>query len=273
MRKRVLSEKTKSKSKSMTLASERWTLFDQPQLVGDEDAATYHELLARIRAAVKPVDIIDDMFIADVASLEWEVLRWRRLKTSLLRARGLDALERFLREKLDYDLYSDRFADELTEILQENLPEDQTEDFAQSLAHACARNESDAVDKVNKILAGIGLRLNPILDNARTDKAKELVQQYVRHEPDAVTVVDELFVQVGTSMDALLVDTLVRELDVIERIDRLTTVAEGRRNASLREIDRRRVVLGETLRRTVQQVEEGEFEVIEATPAKGKKAA
>jgi hypothetical protein len=28
-------------------------------------------------AAVKPVDIIDEMFIADVVSLEWEVLRWR----------------------------------------------------------------------------------------------------------------------------------------------------------------------------------------------------
>jgi hypothetical protein len=120
MSKRVSLKKSKSKSQSVTLTSARWTLFDQPQLVGDEDAATYHELLARIRAAVKPVDIIDDMFIADVAALEWEVLRWRRLKTSLIRVRELDALERFLREKLDYDVYSDRFADELTEILQES---------------------------------------------------------------------------------------------------------------------------------------------------------
>jgi hypothetical protein len=74
MVKRVRLEKAKSKSNSMTLASARWTLFDQPQLVGDEDAATYHELLARIRAAVKPVDIIDEIFITDVASLEWEAL-------------------------------------------------------------------------------------------------------------------------------------------------------------------------------------------------------
>src|SRR5271165_3194812 len=183
MRKRVRLEKAKSKSKSMTLASARWTLFDQPQLVGDEDAATYHELLARIRAAVNPVDIIDDMLIADVASLEWEVLRWRRLKTSLLRARGLAALEDFLGEKLDYNLYSDLFADNLTEILQENLPEDQAEDFAQTLAHECARNEPDAVDKVNKILDGIGLHLDRILKNAQTDMAEELVRQYARHEP------------------------------------------------------------------------------------------
>ena len=99
------------------------------------------------------------------------------------------------------------------------------------------------------------------------------MQQYARHESDAVTLVDELLVQAGTSMDVLLANALAAVLDGIERIDRLTTVAEGRRNASLREIDRRPVVLGETLRRTVQEVEEGEFEVIEARPAKGEKAA
>jgi hypothetical protein len=269
MRKRIRLEKTKS----VTLASARWTLFDQPHLLADEDAATYHELLARIRAAVKPVDIIDDMFIADVAALEWEVLRWRRLKTSLLRKLGLGALKHFLCEELDYDLYSDRFVDDLTEILQENLPENQAEDFAQSLAQECARNEPDAVDKVNKILADIDEDMDKILENAKTHKAKDLVQQYAQHEPDAVTLVNEILVQAGTSMDVLVVNALARELDDIERIDRLTTVAEGRRNASLREIDRRRVVLGEALRRTVQKVEEGEFEVIEATPAKGKKAA
>jgi hypothetical protein len=40
----------------------------------------------------------------------------------------------------------------------------------------------------------------------------------------------------------------------------------------LREIDRRRVVLGEALRRQVQEVE-GEFEVVEKTPAETKSAA
>ena len=137
----------------------RLTLFGQPQLLEGEDAAAYDELLARICAAVKPVDIIDEMFIADVVSLEWEVLRWRRLKSSLIRARGLKALEDFLGEQLDYDLYSEHFADDLAEILQDNLPEDQAED-AQTLAHECARNEPDAVDKVNEVLAGINLDMD-----------------------------------------------------------------------------------------------------------------
>ena len=75
------------------------------------------------------------------------------------------------------------------------------------------------------------------------------------------------------SIETLTVEALAQELDYIERIDRLTTIAESRRNASLREIDRRRAVLGETLRRSVQEAEDREFEVIEVTPAKGENAA
>jgi hypothetical protein len=74
-------------------------------------------------------------------------------------------------------------------------------------------------------------------------------------------------------MDALMADALAEKLAYIERIDRLTTIAESRRNASLHEIDRRRAVLGEPLRRSVQEIEDGEFKVIETTPAKGKSAA
>ena len=77
------------------------------------------------------------------------------------------------------------FADDLAEILQENLPEDQAKD-AQTLARECAQNEADAVDKVKKILAGIGLDMDQVLDDAKGRKAKELVQEYVRREPDAV---------------------------------------------------------------------------------------
>jgi hypothetical protein len=71
-------------------------------------------------------------------------------------------------------------------------------------------------------------------------------------------------------MDGLMAEALAEKLDDIERIDRLTSIAESRRNASLHEIERRRVALGETLRRSVQEIEDGEYEVIETTPAQGK---
>ena len=267
MHTRVRSVKT-SKSKSMALASARWTLFDQPHLLDGEDAAVYQELLARIRAAVRPVDIIDHIFISDIATLEWEVLRWRRLKVSMLRGLGLAALEAFLRAKLDDHLCVDRFVSLLREFPEgKNLPEDQ----AQTLARECARNEPAAVDKVNKILKPTSLDVDDILDGAKRLTARDLMQQYVRREAAAVTLVDELLAQAGTSMDALLVNKLPEKLDNIERIERLTADAEQRRNAGLHEIDRRRSLLGEALRRTLSEVE-GEFEVIEATPAKGEKA-
>jgi hypothetical protein len=206
-------------------------------------------------------------------ALEWEVLRWRRLKSSLIRARGLEALKSFLRDQLDYDLYREHFEDDLREILQDNLKVDQAEDVARTLALACARNEPDADDKVTEILAGIDLTMDDILGPARDRKAEELAQEYTRREPGAVKLIHELLAGASLSIEALMVENLAEKLDYIERIDRLTTIAESRRNASLREIDRRRAVLGEALRRNAQELEDGVFQLIETTPAKGKDAA
>ena len=260
--------KTEIAAPSVPKLPQRLALFGPPPLLEGEDAAAYDQLFARICAAVKPVDIIDEIFIADVVPSEWEVLRLRRLKWSLIRAPALKALEDLLGENLDYDLYSEHFADQLAEILRDNLPEDQVE-VAQTLARECAQNEADAIAKVTKFLAGIGLDMDEVLNDAKGRKAKELVQEYVRREPDAVKLVDELLTDAGESMDALMADALANRLDSIERIDRLISIAESRRNASLHEIERRRAVLGETLRRSVQEIEDGEFEEIGTTPAQG----
>jgi hypothetical protein len=269
---RTNKSKTEIAAPSVPERVQRLALFGPPPLIEGEDAAAYDQLLARICAAVKPVDIIDEIFIADVVPSEWEVLRLRRLKWSLIRALGLEFLQDFLVGHLDYDLYSDDFADDLAEILQDNLPEDQV-NSAQTLARKYARNEAGAVDKVNEILDGIGLNMDRVLDDAKRRKAKELVQEYARREPGAVTLVHELLTDAGVSMDRFMAYALVQKLDDNERIDRLIATAESRRDASLREIERRRAVLGETLRRSVQEIEDAEFKVIETTPAQGKNVA
>jgi hypothetical protein len=204
--------------------------------------------------------------------LEWEVLRWRRLKRTLMQETGLKALENFLAGKLDDDLYSERVADRLTKILQHNLPKEHVHS-AQTLVRDYARNKQHAVDTINEVLACINLNMGDIRYDARADKAQELVQDYLRREPDAVKLIDELLTDAGVSMDSFMTKALRDKIDDIERIDRLTTIAESRRNASLHEIDRRRAVHGETLRRSVQEIEDGEFEEIETTPAQGKSAA
>ena len=272
-----VSRKSKSKTEigapNVPGRVQRLALFGPPPLLEGEDAATYDQLLSRFCVAVEPVDIIDEMHIVDVVYLEWEVLRYRRLKWSLIQECGLKALRRFLSERLEYDLYSECFKDHLAEILGDNLPEDQA-DSAQTLVDKCARNETDAVEDVEQVLARIPfMNIGIVRRDARARKAEELVQEYVRREPKAVTLIHELLTGAGKSMEAFMAEALAEKLDDIERIDRLIASAENRRDASLREIDRRRAVLGETLRRSVQEIEDGEFEVIETTPAKGKNAA
>ena len=273
--KRVRSNrKAKSESKSMTPApARRFRLFGQPQVLEGEDAAAYEELLARISAAVKPADIIDEMFIADVVSSEWEVLRWRRLNVSLIRALALKELETFVAKQLEsnYVLHAKHFESYLAKILQNNLPEDQA-DSAEMLAAECAPLTGEADAKLDGVLHSIGLDADTVLDDARAQKAKELLQEYRRREPETVRLIGELLTAAGASMDSFMADALTEQLEYIERIDRLTTIAEDRRNGMLAEIERRRAVFGAALRRNVQEIEDAEFKVIETTPAQGKNA-
>jgi hypothetical protein len=243
------------KKLASTVVSQRGLFGPLPILEG-EDAAAYDEFFGRVCAAVKPVDIIDEMLVADVVALQWEVLRWQRLKSSLVRERGLTALQYFLRDKIEYDLYQKDFVDELTTILQDNGAEDQAEDFAQTLADACAQNEPDAVDKVNDFLHGVRESMDNILYRARVHKSKALVQEYVRRDPDAVKLTQEHLDRAGVTIDTLTVQNLAKDFDYIERIDRLTTIAESRRNTSLREIDRRRAALAQTPRPIVEHIKE-----------------
>jgi hypothetical protein len=211
--------------------------------------------------------------IDDWVSLEWDVLRWRRLKSSLMRTCGREGLEEFLSKHLDYyEHYQTHFEQDLAEILQDNLAEDQSEDDARALAHKCARDEPDADEKVNQILASINLDMGRVLKGARARKAEELAQEYMQHKPVAIKLIDKLLAETGSSIDALMAAAMPAKLDNIERIDRLTMIAETRRDARLRELDRRRAVLSEALRRQVQEVE-AEYEVIEKTPAEAKSAA
>jgi hypothetical protein len=257
---------------------QRLAVFGPPLLLEGEDAAAYDELLARVCAAVKPVDVIDEMLIADIVALEWEVLRWRRLKRTLMREPGLKALERFLVKQFEsnYALHREHFQSYLKEILEDSLPPEQA-DSAEMLAGKCTPNNEEGDEMLEKVLGSIGLDMNTVLDDARDRKAKELVQEYVRGEREAVTLVNELLTDAGVSMDSFMTKVLGDRIDEIERIDRLTAIAETRRNAALREIDRRRAVLGEALRRSVQEIEDDDFadgELVRLLPpAEGKNAA
>ena len=185
-----------------------------------------------------------------------------------------DALNEFLCDQLGYDVYAEDFVHELASTLTDNLPRDQA-DTAEPLALAYARNDPDAEDKVDEIFenASTFLDMDKILDSARAGKAEEVTEKYVRRDPDAVKLVDEILAGASVDIDDLTAKEVTDRFAGIDNINRLATIAESRRNTSLREIDRRRPLLSESLRRSVKEVEEVEFQVIETTPTKGKTAA
>jgi hypothetical protein len=260
-------------SKSVTLAPAELNLFGEPLVLEGENAASRDELLGRICAAVKPADVIEEMFIADVVELEWEILRWRRLKLNLIRAHALEALEHFLLGHLEDDQYRKDFADELTEVLKDKLPKDQNKHFARTLADHCAQKEPKAIEEVKRILNSENWDFDQFRTDTLAEQQEELMQEYMQRTPAAITRINKLLAAGGETIDSLAADALAEKFDYIERIDRLTTIAENRRNGALREIDRRRAILGENLRKSVQEIEDGEFEVIEPTPAIGKDTA
>jgi hypothetical protein len=271
-RRRLTPSAPTSATNSAQQTAERVARFAPPQVLEGESAADFKDLLARICAAVTPVDVIEEMFVANLASLQWEFLRWQRLSWSWIRTRQHEALRGFLATQLDDELCAEHLADHLAEFLQNKLPEGQ----AELLAEKYVQNEAIAVDKVNEILVRSRLDIDAILNPARRAKAEELVQEYVRHERGAVTLIDELLTRAGVNIDALTADALKGDelatpIDFIEQIERLATVAQSRLHACLREIEQRRAVFGATLRRSVQEIEDSERKVIDIRPAKGTK--
>jgi len=106
-----------------------------------------------------------------------------------------------------------------------------------------------------------------------------LPYQWVKQKPDVVAWINELEANKDISMNEVMASAFVRNLDRIERVDKLLAAAESRRNAVLREIERRReIAFARSLREAVQQAEDAEFTIVEPnsnvrTSKSGKKAA
>lgn len=58
-------------------------IFGPPALLPGENPNGYAELLSRVREAVKPCGIIEEILVRDVVDHCWDILRWRRIKAEL----------------------------------------------------------------------------------------------------------------------------------------------------------------------------------------------
>jgi hypothetical protein len=122
--------------------------FGPPSLIEGEDATAYDELLARISTAVKPTNIIEDIWVREVVDFTWEALRMRRLKTALLTASAHIGLEGVLKPLLD---------DGITELVE-----------------PWARGEPDAIQRVKGILNSANLTIDAVIAQTMCELIEKL---------------------------------------------------------------------------------------------------
>lgn len=72
-------------------------IFGPPPLLDGENLEAYQSLKSHLYNAVKPSDILEQMWVYDVLNLMWETVRLRRLRAKLLKASAPDGLERVIR--------------------------------------------------------------------------------------------------------------------------------------------------------------------------------
>jgi hypothetical protein len=71
--------------------------LESPPLIPGEDVDAYQQLKALVTDAIRPLDIIEHILADDFVSLEWEILRYRRVKANLIDAARLAAVANALR--------------------------------------------------------------------------------------------------------------------------------------------------------------------------------
>ena len=85
---------------------------------------------------------------------------------------------------------------------------------------------------------------------------------WARKEPAALEEVAGILAAAGLDDETISAKTLSIKLDTFDRIDRMIMQTELRRNAALREIDRRRGAAAARLRNAIQDVTDVEIEEV-----------
>ena len=94
--------RVKGRPESLVEISELDELLGPPPLLPNESRGDYEGLKARIRAKIAPQDVLEEIWLRDILDLQWEVLRMRRLKASLLSTSSVLGLDSLLYRRLPH---------------------------------------------------------------------------------------------------------------------------------------------------------------------------
>jgi len=134
--------------------SDAQALLGRPPILQGEDGRAYAELLARVRADVRPRDVLEEFWVRDILDLLWETLRLRRMKASLVAVATRDALAEVLVPLVNRAAPHDPF--------DFNLSLSPTPTPAQELAGDWYRRDAKAVAEVEKLLREADLSMDDV---------------------------------------------------------------------------------------------------------------
>jgi len=137
----------------------RLALLGPPPLLEGEERAAYEQHLARVTEAVKPADILEEIWVRDFVDHDWVICRLRRFQTSLLTANAHDGLKEIIRPLMPWSsaainlMLSSPDASDLMRLSSE----------ASDLATRWATRKPSAINKVNRLLAAAGLTMDAVM--------------------------------------------------------------------------------------------------------------
>jgi hypothetical protein len=88
-------------------------LFGNPPTLPHEDNGAYYRLVEELTKATTPADLIDWMWIRQIADLTWDILRMQRTKTGVIQNSLHESLARMLDQRMDFR-FDDHPADRST---------------------------------------------------------------------------------------------------------------------------------------------------------------
>ncbi|MBL0406262.1 hypothetical protein JKG68_20080 [Microvirga aerilata] len=119
-------------------------LFAHRPLILGESEANYDLLLSKATKAVAPTDVVEDVWVKDIADLTWDAERGKRLKASLLMTARKKALDRLIAQTDGPHLQS-------------------AEPLTSAYTNAWLQGEPAAVETFNRLLAERGLDVNSVM--------------------------------------------------------------------------------------------------------------
>lgn len=143
-----------------------------PPLYRGESAAEYEHMYASLRSAIAPLDVIEEIFIRDVADYFWDVRRLRRLKAKLLESSRASGLWRLLNHQVPN--------------LQERA----------KLVSRWALGEPAAIDRVTTLIRNAGLE-----DSAIEAQTLAATIPYIEQIDRLITKADERFAALLREID------------------------------------------------------------------------